>query len=144
MLAPFIAAHKQHSNDVAHDTQIEYAGPSSESPGFNGPQRSLELVQKYKEALIEFGVVAVDEVPDNKSKKKVWVLIENIQKKKTVKGNLYLAVKGSGLTTKEYRFRVWSVDPDLWREGAILILHLDYDKKYGYSVNRHCEIIDLG
>jgi len=101
------------------------------------------IVGNFLEAFKEFGVQAIDESDDEKNKTRVWGLIEQIQKKKTVSDTVFLSVTASGISSKSYNFRVWNPNLEFWKEGEILILNLEYDKQYGYSVPRHSKIIKV-
>ena len=90
----------------------------------------------------EFGVKAVDEVADNRQKKNVWAVVESITQKKTKNNKPYLAVTVSGMSDKEYFFRVWNQKrDDDWSEGNVLIFSLDYNQEWGYNVTRNSRVL---
>jgi DNA polymerase-3 subunit alpha len=95
------------------------------------------IVGKFLDTFDEFGIRAIDEAPDDQFKQKVWMVIEKIVNKVTVTNKIYLVVYASGLTEKQYIFKVWSNQIDkndnTFEEGNVIICSLSHDD-YGYSL----------
>ena len=80
------------------------------------------IVGKFLSAFKKFGVQAVDDVPDNKDKKNVWCLVEDVKTKETKTSKSYYLVSSTGSSDKVYNFKVW--DPtDEWKVGNIMVVH---------------------
>jgi DNA polymerase III alpha subunit len=100
------------------------------------------IIGKFLKTFKEFGVQAVDDTEDKLDKRKVWALIETIQKKETKAGKEFLVVGATGNTDKMYSFRVWE-PTDIWKEGNVLIIDLTYQDNFGYSVPRQCKPLKI-
>jgi DNA polymerase-3 subunit alpha len=104
------------------------------------------LIGEYKEVLEEFKIKAIDEVPDNKAKKRVWAVVEKVEQRTTVNRKPFLVVTVSGMSEVFYMFRVWDTSmakTEYWKEGYVLVFNLSHSKEWGYNVPRGCEVIRL-
>lgn len=104
------------------------------------------IVGKFLKMFNEFGIDAIDETPDKRPKKGVWMTIDDVTQKKAGNGNPFLVVKASGVTEKEYQFRIWKTSKETtkdWISGNIIIASLDYSGEWGYSVPHNCKITQV-
>ncbi len=96
------------------------------------------IVGKFLNTFEEFGIRAIDEAADEVFKTKVWCVIEKITNKVTKTNKLYLLINASGLTEKQYIFKVWAniveKNNDTFEEGNVIICSLEYDENYGYNL----------
>jgi len=104
------------------------------------------IVGKFLDTFDEFEILAIDEAEDERPKSRVWAVIEKITQKVAKNGRPFLNVVATGLTEKQYSFRVWDTEAstsDVWKEGAIVIFGLDFSSEYGYNVSRYTKIMKV-
>ena len=102
------------------------------------------VIGDAEQVLAEYNVSPIDQVADDEDKNNVWVLVDKVSEKKTKKGSTFLIVSATGLSEKTYSFRVWNASTattKIWKEGNLLVLSLEYEKLYGYSVGRNSDIL---
>lgn len=100
------------------------------------------IVGEFLKTFEEFNIKAIDDTPDNKSKLKVWAIIETVDQKMSRNGKPFINVSATGMTDKPYFFRVWNTsvkETSIWIEGNVVVFGLDFDKKWGFNVSRRIE-----
>jgi len=104
------------------------------------------IISKFQKVFKEFEISSVDDQEEDGNKNKVWGLVEEVEEKKTKSGKAYLNVSCSGLSDKLYRFRVWDTslkDNTTWIPGSCNVFSLQFDKEYGYNLNKYGKILRL-
>jgi DNA polymerase III subunit alpha len=106
------------------------------------------IVGKYLPMFREFEIDAIDEADDEKAKKRVWAIVDEITQKvaKTGQKKPFIVVKASGITEKPYTFRVWNTMASkslYWVPGNVLVFGLQYSDEWGYAVPANAKIIKV-
>lgn len=104
------------------------------------------IVEEYLDTFKEFKIKAVDETPDKQGKKHVWGIVEDVKQKITKTKKPYLVVTVSGMSDKSYTFKVWDTaieEKSIWKDGSVVVFTLDYDKKYGFNLNRNTSVMKV-
>lgn len=129
---------------------IQELADAAETKDWSTPEKiamQKELVGFYDKGLVlaklhdtfkEFEIESVDEVEDEREKINVWGLVEKRTSRETKNGKKYLIVSVSGKSTITYDFKVWTLTKGstIWDEGNVVVFSLDYDRDWGYSLNR--------
>ena len=103
----------------------------------------VQFLKKFEKIFREFEIQAIDETEDNKYKKNVWTILEEVIEKKTKNGKPFLHVKCSGRSEKNYEFRCWDQKKtEDWMEGNVIVMDAEYNS-FGYSIPRNCDIVVL-
>jgi DNA polymerase III subunit alpha len=104
------------------------------------------IIHKFRKTFDEFDICGIDECDDEKNKTRVWGILEKIVPKSTKNGKSYIVASVSGITDKLYTVKVWDADVKntlIWKEGHVVIMGIDYDSDYGYSVSRRVKPLKI-
>jgi DNA polymerase-3 subunit alpha len=104
------------------------------------------IIGKFLDSFDEFQISAIDELPDERPKKKVWGVVEKLVQRVAKNGRPFIMATASGLTEKQYVFKIWDAEianNDIWQEGSVVVFGLDYSEQYGYSLSRYTKVLKV-
>jgi DNA polymerase-3 subunit alpha len=96
------------------------------------------IIKEFLSTFEDLGIEAIDEARDEKSKSRIWAVVEKAVEKRTKTKKKYLQITVSGMSEKLYLFRAWDTSKEnaTWSEGSVVVFSLDFSKKWGYSLSR--------